>query len=51
MMLYETHCHTSGGSWCGKIAPEDQVDCYKKMGYTGICVTEHFPISAGEQPG
>ena len=46
MMLYETHCHTSGGSWCGKIAPEDQVDCYKKMGYTGICVTEHFPISA-----
>ena len=45
MMLYETHCHTSGGSFCGKIAPEDQVDCYHKMGYAGICLTEHFPIS------
>ncbi len=45
MMLYETHTHTSAGSWCGKIAPEDLADAYKKMGFDGFCVTEHFPIS------
>ena len=44
-MRYETHCHTSAGSWCGKISPEDQAECYQKMGYAGICLTEHFPIS------
>lgn len=44
MTVYELHCHTSGASWCGKIRPEDQVDCYKKMGYAGLFLTEHFPL-------
>ncbi|MBP5288667.1 MAG: PHP domain-containing protein [Clostridia bacterium] len=45
LYLTETHCHTSAGSACGKISPEEQVDCYKSLGYDTIFITEHFPIS------
>ncbi len=40
--IYETHLHTYVGSKCGKESPEDQVRRYRRYGYTGIFVTEHF---------
>lgn len=40
--LYETHLHTSEGSACGRVSGADQADLYKRLGYTGIVVTDHF---------
>ena len=40
--LYETHLHTSETSSCGKVSADDLVDIYKKGGYSGIVVTDHF---------
>ena len=42
MYLYETHAHSSNGSLCGKCAPEELVRAYKKAGYTGLILTDHF---------
>ena len=42
MYRYETHCHTSPVSRCGKASVEDTVNFYKKYGYDGIFVTNHF---------
>jgi len=42
MYLYETHMHTSPVSACAIAAPEEMVRYYKKHGYTGIIVTDHF---------
>ena len=42
MYLYETHCHTSPVSACGKACVEDTVFFYKKLGYDGIFITNHF---------
>ena len=42
MVLYETHCHTSPVSLCGKASVEDTVTFYKRMGYDGIFLTNHF---------
>jgi len=39
---YETHCHTSPVSKCGKASVEDTVKFYQKMGYDGIFITNHF---------
>lgn len=39
---YELHCHTSEGSKCAKTSARDMVDFYKKAGYTGIIITDHF---------
>lgn len=39
---YEIHTHTSEASKCGLISPAELVRFYKKLGFTGICVTEHF---------
>jgi len=39
---YETHLHTRGPSACGVTEPEDYIDVYKKAGYSGIIVTDHF---------
>lgn len=39
---YETHCHTSPVSKCGRAAVEDTVNFYKKFGYDGIFITNHF---------
>ncbi len=46
MFLYETHCHSADGSFCGKISAEGLVEAYVQQGYTGIVLTEHFPISS-----
>ena len=40
--LYETHLHTKGVSACGSTEPEDYIDVYKRAGYAGIIVTDHF---------
>ena len=39
---YETHCHTSPVSKCGRASVEDTVCFYKKLGYDGIFITNHF---------
>jgi hypothetical protein len=39
---YELHCHTGCVSRCGRIAPEEIVKLYKKEGYNGIVVTDHY---------
>ena len=40
--IYDTHVHTSAGSRCSAVSPEDAVRRFKKMGYTGIFITDHF---------
>jgi hypothetical protein len=40
--LYETHLHTSESSACAKNTAAEQVRSYKKHGYAGIIVTDHF---------
>ncbi len=42
MFKYELHCHTSLVSKCGKKTPEEQVEFYKKAGFSGLVITEHF---------
>lgn len=42
MFIYETHCHTSPVSKCGKASVEGTVKFYKKLGYDGIFITNHF---------
>ncbi|MBQ4322475.1 MAG: PHP domain-containing protein [Clostridia bacterium] len=40
--IYDTHIHTSVGSRCGHVPPEEVVRRFKKRGYTGIFITDHF---------
>ena len=40
--FYETHMHTSEVSGCAVSSAAQQVAAYKKRGYTGIIVTDHF---------
>lgn len=40
--LYETHCHTSETSNCGKAPAADVVRHYKELGYDGIAITDHM---------
>lgn len=42
MLKYDTHVHTSEASACATINGAEQVRLYKKLGYTGIIVTDHF---------
>ena len=42
MYKYETHCHTSPVSRCGKASVKDTVCFYKEYGYDGIFITNHF---------
>ena len=39
---YETHLHTSEASKCGTSAGAEYISVYKKLGYDGIFVTDHF---------
>ncbi|MBR4223772.1 MAG: PHP domain-containing protein [Oscillospiraceae bacterium] len=39
---YETHMHTSEVSACADSTAAEMADMYKKAGYTGIIVTDHF---------
>lgn len=40
--LYETHMHTSEASACAKNNAVEMIDAYKKAGYAGVVVTNHF---------
>lgn len=42
MYLYETHVHSSMGSKCAHSLPSEMVRAYKKAGYTGFVLTDHF---------
>lgn len=39
---YDIHTHTSEASKCGLISGSQLVKYYKRLGYTGICITDHF---------
>lgn len=39
---YETHCHTSETSRCSRICGSDVVRYYHRLGYSGVCITDHF---------
>jgi hypothetical protein len=40
--LYETHFHTSLSSACGRSRGPEYLARYKRLGYAGIIVTDHF---------
>lgn len=40
--IYETHLHTVSASACGKSKGAEYIPFYKKLGYSGIIVTDHF---------
>lgn len=42
MYKYELHMHTSEGSACGQNTGAEMVELYRKMGYAGLVVTDHF---------
>ncbi|NLO48786.1 MAG: histidinol phosphatase [Clostridiales bacterium] len=42
MYLYETHLHTAEVSRCASGSASGQAAYYKRMGFTGIVVTDHF---------
>lgn len=42
MFKYETHMHTCPTSACASSSPEEMVRFYKKTGYTGAIITDHF---------
>ena len=42
MYLYETHVHSKYASLCGWCTPKELVQAYKKAGYTGFVLTDHF---------
>ncbi len=40
--IYETHCHTSESSRCGKTDAVTYARYFKSLGYSGFFVTDHF---------
>lgn len=42
MYRYETHAHTSPVSSCARATVREQLEFYKKLGYDGIFITNHF---------
>ena len=42
MYKYETHLHTWPVSRCGKATVCESIDFYRKQGYDGIFITNHF---------
>jgi len=48
---YETHMHTSEVSACAINSAAQQVLSYKKQGYTGIIITDHFINGNSTCPG
>jgi len=42
MYKYETHTHTSPVSKCARITPRESLTLYKRLGYDGVFVTNHF---------
>ena len=44
--IYETHCHTSQGSACGRMTGEELARFYKDAGYDGVIVTDAMDMGA-----
>ena len=42
MYRYETHLHSSPVSKCGRYSVRENMEFYKKIGYDGIFLTNHF---------
>ena len=42
MYKYETHLHTYPVSRCAKASCEESLDFYKRLGYDGVFITNHF---------
>jgi len=42
MYKYELHCHTSEGSRCASTTAAGMINFYKKCGYQGVVITDHF---------
>lgn len=42
MYRYETHTHTLPVSKCARVTVREQLEFYKKLGYDGIFITNHF---------
>ena len=42
--LYETHCHSAGGSRCAHSATSELVRSYHAAGYAGLVLTDHFVL-------
>ena len=42
MYRYETHLHTSPVSKCATVGVRDSITYYKKLGYDGVFITNHF---------
>lgn len=42
LLKYETHLHTSESSACATCSGAEQARIYKKLGYSGIIITDHF---------
>lgn len=42
MYKYETHLHTSPVSKCADASPREALEFYKKLGYDGVFITNHF---------
>lgn len=42
--LYETHCHSAGGSKCAHSATSELVRAYHAAGYAGLVLTDHFVL-------
>lgn len=51
MKVIETHCHTLGGSPCGKVSAEEVVKGYKEIKYDTIILTNHFNDNTVPKPG
>lgn len=42
MYKYDLHVHTSQTSPCASMSGAEQVRAYKKLGFTGIVITDHY---------
>ncbi len=42
MYQYETHLHTSPVSKCSRVGVRENLEFYKKAGYAGVFITNHF---------
>lgn len=42
MFYYETHLHTMPVSRCGAVSVRNNLEFYKKKGYQGVFITNHF---------
>ncbi|MDR1193549.1 MAG: PHP domain-containing protein [Peptococcaceae bacterium] len=42
MYKYDIHIHTAETSRCGHLKAAEIVNAYKKLGYAGICITDHL---------